>query len=476
MASVNDKLITAVPMWSGTIGTGGVADASTTTVPLASASGLTEGSIYVITIDRVDSAGAKTLSKREVVIGEVSGDNLINCLRGQEGTAQAHSAGAVVEVLFTAKQWNRLVEGFDAEHDADGTHMDSLPLTTPKITTSINDTNGNEVIKTPATSSAVNEITVTNAATNGSPSVTATGGDTNINLLASGKGTGLFIPQIPLAEGQMINGKLSVTVASNNLTVALKTNSGADPSAASPVYVMLGGTLRSVTSALTFTLNAGTNYFNSGSAELATKEVDYFVYAVYDGTNATTGIGIARIPYATVAADISNTATSEKYSPNTSNVNSAYYTAMAVIGRFAATLSAGAGYTWSVPTFTATNLIQRPIYETRLLTFTSTVTGYTGAVGGSYTYQIVNRQMRVYQNGSGTSNATTLTTTIPLSSVDTVGSVLSFCYGVDSGTAVAAPIATLGAPTRLDFYKTTALGAWTNSGTKTFGLYFTFEI
>ncbi len=190
MASVNDKLMTLVPLWSGTIGTGGVSDASVTTVPLASASGLTEGSIYVVTIDRVDSAGTKTLSKREVVIGEVSGDNLINCLRGQEGTAQAHSAGAVVEVLFTAKQWNRLIEGIGAEHDADGTHMDSLPLTTPKITTSINDANGNEVIKTPATASAVNEITVTNAATSRNPSITATGGDTNIGLDIITKGTG----------------------------------------------------------------------------------------------------------------------------------------------------------------------------------------------------------------------------------------------------------------------------------------------
>jgi len=122
MASVNDKIITAVPMWSGTVGTGGVADSSATTVPLASASGLTEGSIYVVTIDRVDSAGVKTLSKREVVIGEVSGDNLINCLRGQEGTAQAHSAGAVVEVLFTAKQWNRLADAMLVGHTQAGLH------------------------------------------------------------------------------------------------------------------------------------------------------------------------------------------------------------------------------------------------------------------------------------------------------------------------------------------------------------------
>lgn len=64
-------------------------------------------------------------------------------------------------------------------------------LTTPKIGTSLNDTNGNEIIKTPATASAVNEVTVTNAATGNSPEIAATGDDTNIHLALKGKGNGL---------------------------------------------------------------------------------------------------------------------------------------------------------------------------------------------------------------------------------------------------------------------------------------------
>lgn len=54
----------------------------------------------------------------------------------------------------------------------------------------IADSSGNELIKVVKVASAVNEITVTNAATGNAPSVTATGGDTNIPLLISGKGTG----------------------------------------------------------------------------------------------------------------------------------------------------------------------------------------------------------------------------------------------------------------------------------------------
>lgn len=69
--------------------------------------------------------------------------------------------------------------------------LTSPTLNTPMVGTAINDTSGNEVIKTPATASAVNEITVTNAATGTAPSISATGGDTNINLALSGKGNGL---------------------------------------------------------------------------------------------------------------------------------------------------------------------------------------------------------------------------------------------------------------------------------------------
>lgn len=54
----------------------------------------------------------------------------------------------------------------------------------------INDTNGNEVIKVSATSSAVNEITITNAATGNAPQIAASGNDTNIDLKLAPKGTG----------------------------------------------------------------------------------------------------------------------------------------------------------------------------------------------------------------------------------------------------------------------------------------------
>ena len=55
-------------------------------------------------------------------------------------------------------------------------------LTSPKIGTSILDTNGAELFKLTATSSAVNELTYANAATGNAPAFTASGDDSNINI------------------------------------------------------------------------------------------------------------------------------------------------------------------------------------------------------------------------------------------------------------------------------------------------------
>lgn len=55
---------------------------------------------------------------------------------------------------------------------------------------SLNDSSGNELFKFAVTASAVNEVTMTNAATGNPPQLSATGGDTNIFLRLRGKGTG----------------------------------------------------------------------------------------------------------------------------------------------------------------------------------------------------------------------------------------------------------------------------------------------
>jgi hypothetical protein len=74
--------------------------------------------------------------------------------------------------------------------DIDAGTIDGVTITSPRIVTSVLDTNGNVLINITATSSAVNNITLANAATTGTPTISATGNDTNISLNLVTKGTG----------------------------------------------------------------------------------------------------------------------------------------------------------------------------------------------------------------------------------------------------------------------------------------------
>jgi hypothetical protein len=266
--------------------------------------------------------------------------------------------------------------------------------------------------------------------------------------------------EITAIEGLLFGGKISVTVASNNLTVALKSYDGGDPSATEPVWVLINGTWRSVTSALSVTVNAGANSFNAGSGELATKEIDYFVYLGWRAASSAVVIGFARVSHARAYDSVfSGTATAENYG--------AFSTAptagddVTVIARFAATLSAGAGYTWTVPTFTSVNLIQHPIFTTRKLTYTPVVTGFSGSPTVSGSYFINLNTMTFSITVSGTSNATGFTATVPFTLTSSSNDIQRL---VDNGAAVAGLAVAAGST--ITFYSSVGAGAWTNSGTK----------
>lgn len=231
----------------------------------------------------------------------------------------------------------------------------------------------------------------------------------------------------------LLGGRIQVTVASNNLTVAVKTLAGADPSTSSPVGIWIGDTLRWITSALSVTANAGTNWFNSGSAELATREIDYFVYAGFNATNGIT-LGFSRIPYANLYSDFNATSTNERFARISTITNAAAGDNYVNIGRFTATLSASASFNWSVPTFNAGNLIQRPIFETRWLSYAATLTwtasvAPTGGTNLNYRYQIRNNNCYVklqgYSMTAGTA-VTNLVATMPIQGSPNDASNLNF--------------------------------------------------
>ena len=263
-------------------------------------------------------------------------------------------------------------------------------------------------------------------------------------------------------RGFLLNGKIVPSVNSNNLTVAIKTLSGADPSPSDPVHIRIGDTVREITSALSRTLSAGTSWFNAGSAELAAKEIDYFAYLVWDSNSSAVDISWARIPNGDLVSDFSSTDTNEKYLAGYADFTTT--DEVEVVGRFAAFLSAGAGYTWSVPTFTASNLIQRPIYETRQLSFLPTATGFSGTPTRSGTYVIRGGRVTVTLSVNGTSNAATLYLSIPIN--NTKGTIYGAARGMDNSVynfRLSETVST----SQVRFYPSAAGGGWTTSGTKT---------
>lgn len=247
-----------------------------------------------------------------------------------------------------------------------------------------------------------------------------------------------------IGEGQMMNGKLSVTVSGNDLIVALKTIAGTDPSASDPVYIRINGTVRKCTAALSKTLADGTSWFGSGAVGLGTQEIDYFAYAIWNTTPATDimDLGFARVPYFSVYSEASGTTTNEKYLAYANASAPAATDDMVNIGRFAATLSlTGTGHLWTVPTFTTINLKQRPWFDTRLLTYTPTWASSGTAVSlgnatltGNYRISMRSAVVRVaFAAGNTTTFGTgSYTWTVPFASVS---SSFGSAQILDSGTA-----------------------------------------
>lgn len=172
----------------------GTWNASTNTPALASGAG-TKGDYYVVsvagstTLDGISNWGVGDWATFNGAVWQrveggadlngvnlsVSGTSTLSGLTGS--TALALDANKnVVSVANTGTGNNVLAT--------------SPSLTTPRVITGINDTNGNDLLKVTATASAVNELTLSNAATGGSPTLSATGDDTNINIGLLPKGTG----------------------------------------------------------------------------------------------------------------------------------------------------------------------------------------------------------------------------------------------------------------------------------------------
>ena len=130
--------------------------------------------------------------------------NCENNSHGQQIKAAPHSESAsnVLTIPSTGGD-STLVS------DASTSTLTNKTLTAPKIADAgfIADANGNEQVIFQTTSSAVNELEITNAATGNNPAIAASGGDTNVGLEFTAKGSGYikfndlaYIPQQALTS------------------------------------------------------------------------------------------------------------------------------------------------------------------------------------------------------------------------------------------------------------------------------------
>lgn len=119
--------------------------------------------------------------------GIVSGANTISSVVRRLGTAQNYPAGSLTRVYIpvAATRENDMVEGLNQDHNGKGNHK------------SLTDDNNNEWLERGQTTSAVNQVKITNAITGSAPRVDAAGDDATADIYVGGKGTGVAHAENP---------------------------------------------------------------------------------------------------------------------------------------------------------------------------------------------------------------------------------------------------------------------------------------
>ena len=155
---------------------------------------------------------------------------------------------------------------------------------------SIADDSGNEYIKFVKTASAVNEISITNSATGTSPDLSATGGDTNIGLSITTKGTGLikfndgaYFPEATLTDGATVTWDAS-TAPVCKLTLGGNRALSAPTNGATGQFISIA-VIQDATGSRTLTWNSAYEFTGDTTPTLTTtvSKADVFVFR-YNGT------------------------------------------------------------------------------------------------------------------------------------------------------------------------------------------------
>jgi hypothetical protein len=203
------SIATGTGLTGGTITTSGTVSLSTALAPMATLTGnalkylrvnagetaveyatvsgsgdvVGPGSATDNAVTRFDGTTGKLVQNSGVIIDDTNNITGIATLDiGNADTTLSRSAAGIIAV-----------EGVAVPTISSTDTLSNKTLTAPKFADLgfIADANGNEMVIFDTVASAVNEITLANAATGNSPTISATGGDSNININLVPKGTGI---------------------------------------------------------------------------------------------------------------------------------------------------------------------------------------------------------------------------------------------------------------------------------------------
>lgn len=201
---------------------------------------------------------------------------------------------------------------------------------------------------------------------------------------------------------------ITPSISTNNLVVALKTVAGADASGGDAIPFRIKDTKRTLSAALSLTVNAGSSVFNLGATEFAAKKAQLFVYVGWRAASSTIFLALSRISHGVTYADFSGTSTDEKYLAYTGSAP-ASTDDVVCIGRIDVQNSGTASYNWSLPS--GATVVNRPIYETDFLSWLPTYGGtvsmtFTSVVTDQAIYKLTRDSMFVSVDFHGTTGGT----------------------------------------------------------------------
>lgn len=187
----SDILTTGVTLTNETlVFEGSIADAFETTFGVINPTADRSINLPDLSGDVILDSGSQSLWDKTLINPVLSGP-ILSSMQIQDTSADHQYIIGVSELSADRTITLPLLTGNDTlVFESHTATLTNKTLNNPRITGSINGNSGNEILKLTSVGSAINEVTLSNAASGNAPSLKATGPGSNVNIELAGKGSG----------------------------------------------------------------------------------------------------------------------------------------------------------------------------------------------------------------------------------------------------------------------------------------------